>query len=270
MSPLLNLSSCLLSLSKDAWLYIFSHGFLFVGNGLAYESMRITASILVSLSGEPFEIEVAGGRQRGSAFLLRPGVWRCIAAADVPIVSIGLCPTHDIFRAFSTCAEPVDAWALPRALFADCDDRFHTARAGLLSPTEAAATAALAIDRTRQLLPQTTPLDPRIERVRELLDEAPDTSMKRLADEVDLSYHRLSHLFSQQMGITLRMYSISRKLDVAAMMAGQGLNLTQIALNSGFADSAHFCRAWMRSIGSPPSALLSSQKVGIRSLYSSG
>lgn len=270
MSTLLNLSSCLLSLSKDAWLYIFSHGFLFVGDGLAYESMRITTSILISLSGEPFEIEVAGGRQRGEAFLLRPGVWRCIAAANVPIVSIGLCPTHDNFRAFSTCTDPVDAWALPRALFTDCDERFHTARAGLLSPTEASATAALVIDRTRLLLPPTPPLDPRIERVRELLDEAPDTSMKRLADEVDLSYHRLSHLFSQQMGITLRMYAISRKLDLAAMMAGQGLNLTQIALSSGFADSAHFCRTWMRSIGSPPSALLSSQKVGIRSLYGPG
>ncbi|WOB06017.1 AraC family transcriptional regulator [Piscinibacter gummiphilus] len=270
MSTLLNLSSRLLSLSKDAWLHIFSHGFLFVGNGLAYESMRITASILISLTGEPFEIEVAGGRQRGNAFLLRPGVWRCIAAQDVPIVSIGLCPTHDTFRAFSTCTDPVDAWELPRELFADCDDRFHAARAGLLSPMEAAATSSLVIDRTRQLLPQTAPLDPRIERVRELLDEAPDTSMKRLAGEVELSYHRLSHLFSQQMGITLRMYAISRKLDLAAMMAGQGLNLTQIALNSGFADSAHFCRTWMRSIGSPPSALLSSQKVGIRSLYGPG
>lgn len=269
MSPLLNLSSRLLSLSKEAWLYIFSHGFLFVGNGLAYESMRITVSILISLSGEPFEIEVAGGRQRGDAFLLRPGVWRCIAAADVPIVSIGLCPTHDTFRAFSTCAEQVDAWALPRALFADCDERFQTARAGLLSPLQAATTAALVIDRTRLLLPPPAPLDARIERVRELLDEAPDTSMKRLAEEVDLSYHRLSHLFSQQMGITLRMYALSRKLDLAAMMAGQGLNLTQIALNSGFADSAHFCRTWMRSIGSPPSQLLSSQKVGIRTLYGS-
>jgi len=267
MSTLLNLSSRLLSLSKDGWLYIFSHGFLFAGDGLAYESMRITASILLSLSGEPFEIETAGGRQRGNAFLLRPGVWRCIDAPNTPIVSIGLCPTHETFRAFSTCTDPVDAWPLPRSLFTDCDARFQAARDGLLNPVEAAATASLIIDRTRRQLPETPALDSRIERVRERLDEAPNTSMKRLADEVELSYHRLSHLFSREMGITLRMYAISRKLDLAAMMAGQGLNLTQIAISSGFADSAHFCRTWMRSVGSPPSQLLNSQKVGIRSAY---
>lgn len=270
MSTLLNLSSCLLTLSKDGWLYIFSHGFLFAGDGLAYESMRLTASILLSLTGEPFEIEVTGGRQSGQAFLVRPGVWRCLDAAHTPIVSIGLCPTHEVFRAFSTNPEPVDAWPLPRALFADCDERFHAARAGLLTPGEAAATASLVMERTRCTRAEAPALDPRIERVRELLDEAPNTSMKRLADEVDLSYHRLSHLFSQQMGITLRMYAISRKLDLAAMMAGQGLNLTQIAVSSGFADSAHFSRTWMRSIGSPPSQMLSSQRVGIRSAYGPG
>jgi AraC family transcriptional regulator, arabinose operon regulatory protein len=268
MSTLLNLSSRLLSLSKDGWLYIFGHGFLFAGDGLAYESMRITASILLSLGGESFEIEVAGGRQRGEAFLLRPGVWRCIDAPDTPMVSIGLCPTHDTFRAFSTCPDGADAWPLPRALSADCTQRFQAARAGLLSPLEAEATAALVIDRARRLMPGAPVLDARIQRVCEQLDESPNTSMKRLASEVDLSYHRLSHLFSQEMGITLRMYAISRKLDLAATMAGRGLNLTQIAVRSGFADSAHFCRTWMRSFGSPPSQLLGSQKVGIRSAYS--
>lgn len=268
MSTLLNLSTRLLSLSKDGWLYIFNHGFLFVGNGLAYESMRITASILLSLSGEPFEVEVADGRHRGNAFLLRPGVWRCVAAPDVPVVSVGLCPTHDTFRAFSTCADPVDVWPLPRERFAGYDERFHIARAGQLSTGDAQDVGNQVIAHTRRLLPDPPPLDPRIQRVREVIDAAPNTSMKRMADEVDLSYHRLSHLFSQEMGITLRMYAISRKLDLAAMMAGQGMSLTQMAICSGFADSAHFCRTWMRSVGSPPSQLLSSQRVGIRSAYS--
>jgi AraC family transcriptional regulator, arabinose operon regulatory protein len=267
MSTLSKLRSRLLSLSKDSWLYIFGHGFLFAGSGLAYESLRITASILLSLSGDPFEVEVAGGRQRGSAFLVRPGVWRSVAAADVPVVSVGLCPTHDTFRAFSTCADPVDLWPIPRASFSDTDERFHAARAGLLNPLDARIVGNRVFTRVRELMPETRPLDPRIQRVREVIDESPNTSMKHMADEVDLSYHRLSHLFSQEMGITLRMYAISRKLDLAAMMAGQGLSLTQMAIGSGFADSAHFCRTWMRSVGSPPSQLLSSQRVGIRSAY---
>lgn len=268
MPALLTLGTSLLSLSKQGWFYIFNHGFVFVGDRLRYQSVRITASILLSLTGEPFEVEVAGGPQFGNAFLVRPGVWRSVKA-EVPMVSIGLCPTHENYRAFSLSEESTDLWPLSRTAFADFDDRFQAARDGLISPRQAGQMGLRIVARAKELLPAPAPLDARIEQVRAVIDAAPDTSMKRLASEVDLSYHRLSHLFSQEMGITLRMYALSRKLDLAAMMAGQGLNLTQIAVGSGFADSAHFSRMWLRMAGSPPSQTLNSHKVGIRSVFGS-
>ncbi|MET0334471.1 MAG: AraC family transcriptional regulator [Rhizobacter sp.] len=267
VSPLLDISARFLSLSKHGWFYIFDKGFLFACDGLASESVRHTASVLLSLTNEPFEVEVNATRHRGTAFLIRPGVWRRVHASDTPVASLGLCPNHASFRAVSTSSGPEDLWVLPREAFDDCDDGLQAARAGLLSAAGAHSLGALIAQRASQVVAEPPPLDARIVRVLALMEEDLNPSMKRLADEVDLSYHRLSHLFSQEMGITLRLFTISRKLDLAAMMAGQGLSLTQIAIGSGFSDSAHFCRTWMRWVGSPPSQILNSEKVGIRTAY---
>lgn len=91
--------------------------------------------------------------------------------------------------------------------------------------------------------------------------------LEKLADEVHLSYHRLSHLFTESMGLSLRNYVLSRKLEVAFAMASQGMTMTQIAAAAGFADAAHFSRIWMRSGGAPPSHFLTNGDTRIRSWF---
>ena len=89
----------------------------------------------------------------------------------------------------------------------------------------------------------------------ERLDQDPQLPLEDLADETGLSYDRMSHLFSESMGLPLRSYTLSLKIHTAARLVGTGLNMTDIAHAAGFSDSSHFSRVWLRAYGGTPSYL---------------
>lgn len=73
---------------------------------------------------------------------------------------------------------------------------------------------------------------------------------------IALSASRLRHLVSAQAGTPLRRYRLWCRLTQAAMWAARGHSLTDAALAAGFADQAHFTRAFRAMFGLPPSAVL--------------
>lgn len=77
----------------------------------------------------------------------------------------------------------------------------------------------------------------------------------KLAAIVGISASRLTHLFSQQVGIPLRRYVLWSRLQLAITRVQAGDDLTGAAHGAGFADSAHLTRTTREMFGLPPSVL---------------
>ena len=76
-----------------------------------------------------------------------------------------------------------------------------------------------------------------------------------LAARVGISASRLTHVFTEQVGIPLRRYVLWSRLQVAITRVQGGDDLTGAAHGAGFADSAHLTRTTREMFGLPPSVL---------------
>jgi AraC-like DNA-binding protein len=70
--------------------------------------------------------------------------------------------------------------------------------------------------------------------------------LSELAKDVGVSYCRLSHLFADNVGMTLSNYRQCRKIRKAISLSKRNSTPAQFALASGFTDAAHFWRAFLR------------------------
>jgi AraC-like DNA-binding protein len=104
----------------------------------------------------------------------------------------------------------------------------------------------------------TTPADPRIAAMQASIRRAQpgQLNVAWLANQLRISESRLSHLFKREMGIPLQRYLLWYKLAQAAFCVGRGMSLTEAAEAQGFADSAHFSRAFRATFGITPSQVL--------------
>ena len=64
-------------------------------------------------------------------------------------------------------------------------------------------------------------------------------SVKKIAEEVFLSESRLTHLFKEEAGISLKSYILIRKMECAYKFVSLGGKITQGAQEGGFSSSAH-------------------------------
>ncbi len=98
-------------------------------------------------------------------------------------------------------------------------------------------------------------IDPRIARVVDELQSRrePQPSAKYIADQLGLSASRFQHLFSAEVGVPFRRYRGWQRLRSAIRVAAAGTSLTDAAYAAGFADQAHFSRAFRATFGAPPS-----------------
>lgn len=83
--------------------------------------------------------------------------------------------------------------------------------------------------------------DERIEQIisRIISGEWIDYSVKKIAEMVFLSESRLTHLFKEQVGISLKSYILIRRMEKAYKFVTAGGKVTLAAMESGFASSAH-------------------------------
>src|SRR5262249_42239695 len=116
----------------------------------------------------------------------------------------------------------------------------------------AAATLGISARAPRRLLhPGVRKL---LERLRTAgLDE--ETSLERLAEDVDLSPGRLMHVFTESVGIPLRPYLAWLRVQRAACAILSGASFTESAHLAGFSDASHMSRTFRRSLGIAPSEL---------------
>ena len=147
--------------------------------------------------------------------------------------------------------EPALLEPLRRKLLNCWHGRYQADRAGELVDE--------AIARLRsQPTPTRTQVDARVERARELLRSAPGgrATLAEVAGAVGLSHSRLTHLFSEQLGLPPGRYLIWVRLRRALEALSSGASVVDAAHASGFADGPHLSRTFREMLGFPPSAAL--------------
>lgn len=85
------------------------------------------------------------------------------------------------------------------------------------------------------------------------LVEAGTINFTTLADEVGLSVSRLTHIFTDEIGVPLRSYARWIRLVHAVEHLANGETITEAAHRAGFADGAHFSRTFRAMFGLSPS-----------------
>lgn len=250
--------------ARQSQVYVYADGFMVSCDGmLAPRTERYTGTMLFAIRDEGLDIEVAGRQQCVEVLLLKPFVPKALNAPSQPFVSIGLNPTHPKYRAYTRLEDP-GYLAMPRSLFPALTDRLRALWAGYLDVAQARRVYEHAIDEITQMLPPLRPMDPRIERVTASLAIDHRQPLEALADKACLSYYRMSHLFSNEMGLSLRQYVLSLKIHAAARCIGKGMSLTATAHEAGFTDSAHLSRVWTKAFGGPPTRFLNPKAFSIQ------
>jgi AraC-like DNA-binding protein len=85
--------------------------------------------------------------------------------------------------------------------------------------------------------------------------------LREAARAACISPSRLTHLFSQQVGIPFRRFVLWLRLRRAAEHAWAGSSLTEAAIAAGFSDLAHLSPVCKRTFGVTPAAILQMRPV---------
>lgn len=76
-----------------------------------------------------------------------------------------------------------------------------------------------------------------------------------VARQLGISATRLTHLFTEQVGIPLRRYILWLRLHIAMNGVMAGDDVTTASASAGFADSSHLTRTCRRTFGLPPTMM---------------
>lgn len=244
-------------------LRLFHNGFVYSSPGQTLRAQRYSGTILLALGEADVELSINGGpARRCGAAALRPFVTRELRSPAAPYLCVDLSPNHPRYRLFQRIGGD-GCLLLPRERLAPLQRALQSFHAGELSCTESRELMWRAADVLVPLLGEPPPLDERLQRVLALLEDNPACSAERLCQVACLSRDRLSHLFSEEVGISLRKYIQTMKIHAAARFFGSGLSLTEIAAAAGFADSAHFAKVWVQCFGASPARYFSSDALAL-------
>ena len=223
---------------------------------------RCSASICLTATGQPFKLTAEKRAQWSNACAIRPMVTRALQADDVRIVVFQIEPSNPLFPRFRRIASS-GVLPLERKSFDRFNEQLNAAYCGTLPASDASELFDVVAEVAMKQIPRVRPIDKRVAQIVELLWREPDTALNELAARVGLSYFRLSHLFADNMGITLRTYQQWRKLRKAISLSKHNYSLAELAAASGFADAAHFSRAFTQLHAAPPSYFFYSGNVKI-------
>jgi AraC-like DNA-binding protein len=92
-------------------------------------------------------------------------------------------------------------------------------------------------------------------RVRELIESdpgSPELTLRRLAEEVQLSRFQLVRAFARSFCLTPHAYVLQRRLGLARRLIRSGIPLADVAVRTGFCDQSHLSRCFVRQFGVTP------------------
>lgn len=250
-------------MGRHNYLHLWDDRFLYltpeIHSGL---TARSSATLLVSPPGRPFRLEALDGTSvRGEAALVAPHVPRRLDA-DGGLLSLNLDPASAAYRMLARRGGDPGIRVLDARCFGKLRDSFQPALEGALTARQLRNLSAGLIEAMAGGPEHDSMLDPRVARVLQSIREcAEPQSLERLSAMACLSPDRLSHLFAQQVGLSIKRYALWAKVRRSVEQFSGGRRLTDAALASGFADAAHMSRTFQSYFGLPPSFLASQVSV---------
>ncbi len=249
-----------------ASLSLWRDRFVFTSKNFTGEQSCRPATVLLIGTAAPLRIRTATASLSGRAFLIGAGVDRSLDARSADLYSLNLDPTNAYCRALRA---HVGANGV-----LDMSSRMH--RDTLASAAESVSTvqSCAEVYRTSQrildaLFPDvigSQPIDSRIDLVASYLwNHVPvRAELAFLAGLCGLSQSRLAHLFTEQVGISIRQYLLWVKMRKAADMFVRNLSLSHVASEIGFSDAPHLSRTFMRYFALTPSFLANKNVVRVQ------
>lgn len=219
---------------------------------------RYDVMILLSLGGQgSFDLQAGDQLQQGlQAVAVAPSTRLVVHAGRTPTAYLPIHPLHPRFSTVrSLIKQPVQP--IDRENFAALNGQLLAASRGQLTEAEAGRLIDDILDVTLTGVPSAPPLDHRVHRMLHLLDKDLNHPFESFAAEFGLSPSRLSHLFSQALGMPFRSYlTWCRVMQAWEMVALKPeMSFTEIAHVVGFSDSAHLARSFHLNFGITPTMM---------------
>ncbi|MDF3835705.1 AraC family transcriptional regulator [Cupriavidus basilensis] len=232
---------------------------------------RSSTTLLASATGRPFLLEALDGtRMQCAAALVAPNVPRRLDADGCGLLSLNLDPTSGACRELAGVLSDHGIHVIDARCFGRLRERFEAALLGELDGSQLRELGIRMVDAVTGHPTPDVPLDPRIEcvlhKVRNHVGRLP---LRDLSAVACLSPDRLTHLFREQVGLSLKSYVLWAKILRSVQQFTSSRRLTDVALDGGFTDAAHMSRTFQRYFGLTPSFLADSSRVEI-SLAPSG
>lgn len=251
-----------------AQLYIWHDRFWFsapsVKSGM---SCRHAVVILYSLAGRPIQVDTDKGEHVDApAMLIASNVTRRLDANDVELLSLHVDHMSFEYHALVRMLDNRALMALDWAVFKPFVPMLRRFYQGNLEYGEAYRLFNEFVRAITDYRPSNILIDMRVLHVASrVMTELPLThTVEELAANVGISPDRLTHLFSEQLGVSLKSYILWAKMRRAALLFPEGGSLTDIAHRVGFADSAHLTRTFKAYFGLTPSYLANPDLVRVR------
>ena len=236
----------------------------------APNSQIYTSPCIVAHVSTPFDVMVALTACRKSfsicvndvaltrnAMVVGSGA-RTLDASGAHLVLIQFNPLHPIYHLLRGQRRAVP---LNREAFAPFDRELEGAYRGELTLPEAQALYQHTQEQLMLQLDAVPPIDPRVHQVMLWLYENPRLQVEELATRNHLSYDRMSHLFMDELGISIRSFQVWVKLFRAMSNLRYGQSIAQLSQVAGFSDAAHLSRVFKNVYGAPPSYFFFSGNV---------
>ncbi|RZJ09276.1 MAG: helix-turn-helix domain-containing protein [Rubrivivax sp.] len=227
--------------------------FIYAAPAIRSNVCRHSVTLACALTDEPLTVAVGAQQWQGRMLAVRPFVERTMSSNGRPAVLIDLEPLHPRYSAFSrpVGAEPVQM--LDDQRFAGLTACAQAFALHALTGRQLHAAVQLQVGQLADSLGRHEAPDPRVLQMMAALRLDPGLSLAALGKPVGISATHASRSFVEALGITVRQYALSVKIQRAAGFYGSGRALTDVAQIAGFTDSAHLAKVWRRCYGGSPS-----------------
>jgi AraC family transcriptional regulator of arabinose operon len=225
---------------------------------------RHEANIILSIDATPFHVETSAFTGEAWAAVIKPETQQFVKADERRIARIAVHPIHPQYRRLvKFIREP--AKPLPREAFSHLNATLLRAYHEGVDMETANPLIDAIIAVVLAGAPPPRPVDPRILLVMHRIDADINTPFEDLANELGLSPSRLSHLFSNELGISFRNLLHWGRLRLAWELVAwrPEMSLTEIAHVMGYADSSHLSRAFNRNLGLTPTMIRDGGRIEI-------
>lgn len=239
------------------------HGdsFSYACPGLNSHACRHSVTLVQSLDASLLTVEAGPVKVQGRLVMIGPLVERTLRGDQVPLLLVDVEPTHPNFRALLGAVVVQRARVLDHLAFDDLRRTGLAFLSGALGGRALDSAVRSAVGELAAKFEAPSSMDARVRWMMDQIQEDPSRSLCSLAEGLGLSVEHASRLFSSQLGLSLRVYTLSAKIRLAARYMGRGVSLTEVAQMAGFVDSAHFTKVWVKCYGAPPSTFFPASRT---------